>query len=188
MDPRNHYLVLQVQETAEPDVVRAAFRALARRYHPDEPTGSVERMTALNEAWSVLGNAEHRAAYDAALRARVARLRGIDARSPVRAGSATAPRPGAGAGAPTWSAGSSASTAAGLAGGTSPDEPCGPLAQRRHVDASPTLDFGRYSGWSLTMVARHDPDYLEWLARTPVGRAWRSAIDNILRARMAAAG
>ena len=32
------------------------------------------------------------------------------------------------------------------------------------------LDFGRYAGWSFGQLAVHDPDYLLWLERTPIGR------------------
>lgn len=65
---RNPYVELQVLESADPDVIRAAFRALVRRYHPDAPGGSPERMAAINAAWSVVGNPERRAAFDAAAR------------------------------------------------------------------------------------------------------------------------
>jgi hypothetical protein len=59
----------------------------------------------------------------------------------------------------------------------------GPIGRRRGVDRSPTIDFGRYAGWSLTMIARRDPDYLDWLARSPIGRTWRPAILEVLQAR-----
>ena len=50
------------------------------------------------------------------------------------------------------------------------------------------LDFGRYKGWSLGQIAMHDPDFLEWLVRTPIGRPYRTEIAAILdqRARSAA--
>jgi molecular chaperone DnaJ len=57
------YLVLQVVPFAEPEVVQAAYRTLARKYHPDAG-GDGSRMTALNRAWEVLGDRERRAAYD----------------------------------------------------------------------------------------------------------------------------
>jgi len=44
------------------------------------------------------------------------------------------------------------------------------------------LNFGRYSGWSLGEIARHDPEYVEWLDRMPIGRSYREEIDAILRA------
>src|SRR5918994_1469787 len=59
----DHYEVLQVHPRAEPEVIRAAFRALARKHHPDFG-GDPRRMAALNEAWTVLGNRERRAEYD----------------------------------------------------------------------------------------------------------------------------
>lgn len=60
---RDPYDVLQVQRTAVPEVVRAAYRALAWKYHPDagaEPA----RMVAINDARRILGNPVRRAAYD----------------------------------------------------------------------------------------------------------------------------
>jgi hypothetical protein len=45
------------------------------------------------------------------------------------------------------------------------------------------LDFGRYAGWSFGQIARHDPDFLEWLARAPIGRSFRAEIEVILAAR-----
>jgi hypothetical protein len=44
------------------------------------------------------------------------------------------------------------------------------------------LTFGRYAGWSLGEIARHDLEFLEWLDRMPIGRSYREEIDNILRA------
>jgi curved DNA-binding protein CbpA len=57
------YEVLQVHPKAEPDVIRAAYRALAHKYHPDNG-GSQARMAALNDAWQVLGDPKRRATYD----------------------------------------------------------------------------------------------------------------------------
>jgi curved DNA-binding protein CbpA len=47
------------------------------------------------------------------------------------------------------------------------------------------LDFGRYSGWSIPEVAKHDPDFLEWLVRTPNGRRYQDEIDKVLGAHAA---
>ena len=49
------------------------------------------------------------------------------------------------------------------------------------------LDFGRYAGWTLEALAREDPDYLEWLARAPAGRQYRTEITACLAARTSAA-
>ena len=42
------------------------------------------------------------------------------------------------------------------------------------------IDFGRYSGWTLGQIRRHDPDFLEWLVRVPAGRQFRDEIGGIL--------
>jgi hypothetical protein len=43
------------------------------------------------------------------------------------------------------------------------------------------INFGRYAGWSMGEVARHDLEYIEWLDRAPIGRNYRQEIDEILR-------
>ena len=48
------------------------------------------------------------------------------------------------------------------------------------------LDFGRYAGWSLGQIASADPVYLEWLARTPIGRSFNREIHALLATRAAA--
>jgi len=57
------YRVLQVDPTADPDVIQAAYRVLARKRHPDL-VGDEQGMKALNAAWEILGSAERRARYD----------------------------------------------------------------------------------------------------------------------------
>jgi hypothetical protein len=42
------------------------------------------------------------------------------------------------------------------------------------------LDFGRYKGWSIGQIATHDPDFLEWLQRSPSGRQYRAEIASYL--------
>jgi hypothetical protein len=43
------------------------------------------------------------------------------------------------------------------------------------------LTFGRYTGWSLRDLARHDPDYIVWLSRHSSGIRYRTEIYSILR-------
>ena len=43
------------------------------------------------------------------------------------------------------------------------------------------IDFGRYSGWTLGQIKRHDPEFLEWLKRAPAGRVYRAEIEAMLR-------
>lgn len=68
---KTHYRTLQVSEDASPEVIRAAYRALAISAHPDKHGGSPEataRFQAINEAHRVLSDAKLRPSYDAALR------------------------------------------------------------------------------------------------------------------------
>ncbi|MGQ9552927.1 MAG: DnaJ domain-containing protein [Anaerolineae bacterium] len=60
------YKILQVDPDAEPEVVEAAYRRLALKYHPDVSTApdAAERMRDLNMAYEVLGDAGKRARYD----------------------------------------------------------------------------------------------------------------------------
>jgi molecular chaperone DnaJ len=69
---KNYYQILGVDAFAEPDAVKAAFRKLARRYHPDLNAGNAqaeEKFKEINEAYEVLSNAEKRALHDMTLKA-----------------------------------------------------------------------------------------------------------------------
>lgn len=44
------------------------------------------------------------------------------------------------------------------------------------------ITFGRYQGWTLRQLARHDPDYLEWLKRHSSGIGYRREIEEVLAA------
>ena len=65
---KDYYDILQVSPNAEPEVVGAAYRRLARKYHPDAYAGpdATERMRELNEAYEVLSDPAKRAEYDRA--------------------------------------------------------------------------------------------------------------------------
>lgn len=175
------YKVLQVDPEAEDEVIVAAYRRLARKYHPDvaPDTESAARMAAINAAWELIGDPTRRVAYD---RQRVAAARPSPPVPPP-----AAPTPAA---APTqrppetvssdWTSGRSSAgggyepsmrTADGTgAAGPPPGNPSGSV-----------LTFGRYAGWSLGEIARHDLEYLEWLDRMPIGRSYRDEVDVILR-------
>ncbi len=51
------------------------------------------------------------------------------------------------------------------------------------ADGTTVLEFGRYSGWTLEQVRRHDPDFIEWLMHAPQGRQYRNEITELLRRR-----
>ena len=66
----DHYATLGVPGTASAEQIRAAYRMRARQLHPDRVVDPVERkraearMSAVNEAWRVLGDQDLRVAYD----------------------------------------------------------------------------------------------------------------------------
>jgi len=66
----DYYAILGVLPSADEVVIRAAYRALAQRYHPDkcpnDQAQATERLTEINGAYSVLSDPETRAGYDAA--------------------------------------------------------------------------------------------------------------------------
>ena len=65
---KNYYAVLGLLPTAEQVVIKAAYKALAQRYHPDKFDGDPDvaraRMEALNEAYQVLSNPQWRETHD----------------------------------------------------------------------------------------------------------------------------
>ncbi|WP_242152570.1 J domain-containing protein [Sphingomonas sp. BAUL-RG-20F-R05-02] len=70
----DYYAVLGVSAASDEVVIRAAFKALMLKYHPDtnRSPDATARAAAINEAFSVLGDPERRAAYDASRRERSA--------------------------------------------------------------------------------------------------------------------
>lgn len=65
----NYYEILQVSENASEEVIRMAYKALAKKYHPDvfdgDPKIAEQKMKELNEAYDVLSNQQKRMEYDA---------------------------------------------------------------------------------------------------------------------------
>lgn len=74
-DPQfDAYKTLQVDPEADPEVIQAAYRRLAQKWHPDLASGqeAENRMVAINRAWEMLGDPVRRAEYD---RERARRIR-----------------------------------------------------------------------------------------------------------------
>ena len=130
------YNVLQVAPTAEQEVVHAAFRALAMKYHPDrdQTRYASGRMALLNEAYALVRDDAARARWDRGQR-------------------------------------QAAFGYASRANGSAPPP--------RSSSAGSKLEFGRYTGWTLRDLARHDPDYLRWLSRHASGIRYRTEIYQI---------
>jgi curved DNA-binding protein CbpA len=205
-DQLDPYKILQVDSEAEDEVIQAAYRRLARKYHPDLATApeAANRMAAINAAWELIGEPAARKAYD--------RERAQLTTTPVSTPGGTATGGGS-----AEAAGRAGSTAAGggaasstgsrsPAGGAPPPETVsrdwtsGRSTQGSGYEESmhsadgfgaagpppgrpsgTVLNFGRYAGWSLGEIARMDLEYIEWLDRAPIGRNYRQEIDEILR-------
>ena len=205
-DAPDPYKILQVDPEAEDEVIQAAYRRLAQKYHPDRSSGqeAIDRMVAINAAWETIGEPSRRASFDLARRA-------------ARAGGSPERAPGSGPPSPTRPAPGSAQPAATRPSSVPPDarRPAQPrppetvsrdwtpgrsttgggydATTMRAPDglgaagpppgnpAGSVLTFGRYSGWSLGEIGRKDLEYIEWLDRMPIGRPYRDEIDEILR-------
>lgn len=195
------YRTLQVDPEADPEVVQAAYRRLAQKFHPDVAGGpeAAERMIAINRAWEMIGDPGHRAAYDRERSTRDASGRaaagpnafGRDA--PARASAAShaagppAHAPGGAAVPPPeevsrhWTSGRSSTGFAYDPSSMRTPDGHGAAGAPPGNASGTTLNFGRYDRWSLGEVARVDLEYLEWLDRMPIGRPYRDEIDAILR-------
>lgn len=71
---KDYYLTLGIAADADSAAIQAAYRALAKKFHPDAPaeTRSTERFIEVQEAYDVLGSSESKDAYDGARAAAVA--------------------------------------------------------------------------------------------------------------------
>ena len=71
----NYYLLLGVSQDADAETIRSAFRALARRYHPDAGDGSsADRFREILTAYETLNDPTRRGHYDRILENRRARM------------------------------------------------------------------------------------------------------------------
>ncbi|NWF63665.1 MAG: J domain-containing protein [Chloroflexi bacterium] len=67
MDYKDYYKTLGVDRKASADEIRAAYRKLAMKYHPDKNPGdkkAEEKFKEINEAYQVLSDDQKRAHYD----------------------------------------------------------------------------------------------------------------------------
>ena len=67
-EKRDYYEVLGLQKGASADEIKKAFRKLGKQYHPDLNPGNKEaeeKFKEINEAYSVLSDADKKAKYDA---------------------------------------------------------------------------------------------------------------------------
>lgn len=67
MDYKDYYKTLGVERKSSADEIRAAYRKLAMKYHPDKNPGdkkAEEKFKEINEAYQVLSDEQKRAHYD----------------------------------------------------------------------------------------------------------------------------
>ena len=67
MEYKDYYRILGVAKTASEKEIKAAYRKLARKHHPDVNPGNKEaeaRFKEISEANEVLGDKEKRKRYD----------------------------------------------------------------------------------------------------------------------------
>ncbi len=167
------YAVLGIEPSVDDDEILVAYRALARRFHPDiAGERATKRMMRINAAFDQLRDPVRRAEYDLELdeidpaRASAARRRRQhhDPASPVHAEAAHRT-------AAAYHTYDRASQSDGTGGaGRPPGRPSGSV-----------LEFGRHKGWSMGEIARVDPGYLVWLSDRPEGRPFTAEIDTFLR-------
>ena len=174
-DRTDLYKVLQVDPSANPLVIQAAYRALAQIHHPDV-SGDADEMKRLNAAWEVLGDARKRRQYDIERAGRHAPQPATSSTPAPASTSAPAPRAQPFSTAPQPASGATAHAPASKA--PRPDETAGPPVGPA---SGSMIRFGRYEGWTIGQVARVDPPFLEWLRRVPLGRALKPEIDLALQ-------
>ena len=163
----DYYRVLEVDPEADPEVIGAAYRVLAKRLRakadPDE--ADQIRLAELDLAYAILSNPAQRRAFDA---------RRLSESVAVGPGYPNGHMNGNGNG-------HAVDAAARLAAGPLSER----LAAGLHGESlgEMTINFGRYAGWTLAEIAQSDPEYLQWLSRHSSGIRYRSAILRLLRDR-----
>lgn len=89
------YATLQIVPTADQEVVHAAFKALALKYHPDHDATrrASEKMAELNRAYAILRDEKGRAAHDRSRRMTISGISVAAAHPTARPSATPAPPP-----------------------------------------------------------------------------------------------
>jgi curved DNA-binding protein CbpA len=165
----NAYSILGVGHDADDADIAAAYRSLARVYHPDVAGESGNaRMSRINAAWDRLRDPRRRDAYDRELGIYPVR-RAPRRREPVKPAFGRASTHTRSSVPPTPSPPARHGRDGTGGAGPPPGRPSGTV-----------LQFGRHIGWSIGEIARVDPGYLEWLEVRREGAPFADEIDDTL--------
>lgn len=61
---KNHYEILGVNKTASTDEIKVAYRALAKKHHPDTNNNDGSEMSIINQSYTILSDKDKRKIYD----------------------------------------------------------------------------------------------------------------------------
>ena len=64
---RDYYEILGIDQSADSDTIKKAYRKLVKKYHPDSNAGDAkaeERFKEVTEAYNILSDPEKRKLYD----------------------------------------------------------------------------------------------------------------------------
>ena len=156
VDPRveDPYQILGVTRGVGDKAIAAAYRRLAREFHPDIAGESATlQMMRINAAFDAIRTAQARAEYD----------------DQDHATAGSTPRHGTDDGSGSRMQWSQERDGTGGAG-PPPGRPSGTV-----------IPFGRHIGWSIGEIARVDPGYLDWLAQRREGRPYAEEIEATLQ-------
>lgn len=167
LDP---YAILEVHPAVEHDVLKAAYRTLARRFHPDisPSTYARRRMVEINRAWELVSDPTRRAELDRTMRV----ARDVADASRVAAG---------GDGVPVTGTSQTRSEVPGFKAGQQPQQGWGAGAKGLPPGrpSGSIVEYGIYLGWSLGEILRVDPPNLDWLTDRPEGKPYRDEIESL---------
>ena len=66
---KNYYEILEVDKNASDEIIKIAYKALVKKYHPDLKEGNAkinaeDKIKQINEAYDILSNPEKKYEYD----------------------------------------------------------------------------------------------------------------------------
>jgi DnaJ-class molecular chaperone len=83
--PKNYYMILGISDTSSQEEIKAAYRRLAKEFHPDRCAEEPSPFQVIQEAYSVLSDPRQRRAYDNSRRHRLFKGPGLVEVEPMKA-------------------------------------------------------------------------------------------------------